>query len=373
MKLLLLCDLVPDKSGAFEEFLISLGASLKDSGDELFVVLAGKPMEQIDAALREARIKWDIVEEWKRHSSFVAECKEVLERDHPDLVSVHFGNELPLRRLIKETKKSALSRVKWVWHQRQQIRPPNIISTRINRISMLNRFCDHFVALYQGGKKSLQLRGVSDKKVSVIQNGVSEYVLEKEEGWLRNELGLTEESIIVVNTSSLILRKRVAECIKAFSLDSPLEPDSRHLLIIGTGPEELNLRQLAKDSGISGKVHFLGRRNDVREIFAESDLLVLTSSAEASPLSIAEAMSVGLPCLVTDAGAARELIVDNETGFVVGTDDFNAFTERLSQLIADQALRKQMGLAATDRWDKHFRLDRMVQEHIDLYRRLLGE
>ena len=267
---------------------------------------------------------------------------------------------------------------RWIWHQRQQMRdPPTPFHRFCSRIRALALACNRFVALYDGGRQSLVRRGVLGDRISVIHNGVCEPTQEQGPGPVRESLGLPPDAPVIATVSGLIRRKRVDVAMRSLAplmgrrgqeagtaLPKPV------FLIMGDGPERPNLESLAQDLGIRDGVRFLGVRDDVRAILAESDIFVLGSDAEASPLAAIEAMSVGIPCVVTDAGAARELVEDAETGYVVPCGDVSLLGERLAELLRDPAKRQRFGTAARERWRSRFTLDRMVDEHVHLYREL---
>lgn len=289
---------------------------------------------------------------------------------------------------------------------------------KFSRIKILSVFCDHFVALYKFGRESLLLRGIKDQQISVILNGVPAYEWQgeggevesfttDEHGWtrmntmrdrsfaedersariahdgdegegedsrvgLRGELGFAEGEFVVTNVSSLIPRKRLDVTLRAFAAAEDLN-HKRVLVLIGSGPEEGALRIMGDDLGISSRLHFLGVRNDVRKILAASDVLLLSSDAEACPMVILEAMSVGLPCISTEAGAATELIHNGTTGFVVQRGGADEMSRCLNMLLRDEKLQEEMREASLLRWKEHFTLRRMVQQHVELYRELVEQ
>ena len=88
-------------------------------------------------------------------------------------------------------------------------------------------------------------------------------------------------------------------------------------LVLGTGPMEAFLKNLAKERGLLGKyVEFLGNQEDVASIYQQAAILVLPSAYEGTPNVVLEAMATGLPIVATNVGGIPDLIKDSETGYL---------------------------------------------------------
>jgi glycosyltransferase involved in cell wall biosynthesis len=144
------------------------------------------------------------------------------------------------------------------------------------------------------------------------------------------------------------------------------------LLLVGTGPDEENLRRRVQDLSLGEHVRFLGERRDVPTVLAASDLFVLSSLWEGLPRSIMEAMASRLAVVATDAGGVKELVVDGETGYVVPVTDAGALASKISELLKDGDLRHKMGEAGYLRITQHFTEERMVRSMEEIYLEILG-
>lgn len=166
----------------------------------------------------------------------------------------------------------------------------------------------------------------------------------------------------IVTVGRLVLPKDFWTLGEAFRL---LEPGSFRALVVGDGPQEKYVK------GIDG-VELLGERDDVPELLAHADVFVLSSLSEGMPISVLEAMAAGLPVVATAVGGVPEVVVDGETGLLVPVDDAQALAAALARLLADRALRLQMGAAGRRRAELRFDLPRFRRNHLDLYQRLLA-
>ncbi len=142
--------------------------------------------------------------------------------------------------------------------------------------------------------------------------------------------------------------------------------------IVGDGPMRADLHARARDRAILDRVEFVGWLDDPTPELGAADVFVLPSRYEGLPLSIIEAMFAELAIVATDVGSVGELILDNETGLLVGPDDASAVSEAIDVLAGDAALRRRLGSAARTRALEHFSLEGMVASYKALYERLLA-
>lgn len=144
------------------------------------------------------------------------------------------------------------------------------------------------------------------------------------------------------------------------------------LIMVGDGPLLESVKGYAAGLPIAGKVHFLGNREDVEQIMRDSDIFVLSSWWEGFPITILEAMRAGLPVVASDVGGCREAVMEGRTGFLFEPGDVLTLSQRLSQLIYDQELRRWMGEAGYERFISEFTADKMVEDTVKLYENALA-
>lgn len=139
----------------------------------------------------------------------------------------------------------------------------------------------------------------------------------------RQELGIPEEAFVILQVASLAPEKRHEDAFLALkSLVDEIEVPVR-LVCVGDGTEERKrfLNQLTQDAGVHEHVIFCGVQNDVKPFYEIADLFTLTSSTETFSMAALEAMSMGVPCVLTDVGGACEMIVDGMNGYLVRAGD----------------------------------------------------
>ncbi len=146
-------------------------------------------------------------------------------------------------------------------------------------------------------------------------------------------------------------------------------PDAMAFLV-GEGARRPSLEQLARDLGLRDAVFFLGGRPDVPAVLARGTFGVLCSRQEGLSNAIIEGMAAGLPMIVTDAGGNAELVRDGERGYVVPPEQPQALAQAMLRVLADPARSRRMGAAARRFVEQELELQRMIDEHDRLYRRL---
>lgn len=142
-------------------------------------------------------------------------------------------------------------------------------------------------------------------------------------------------------------------------------------LIAGDGELRAPLEQAARDFGIADRVRFLGWRRDLAVIYGASDVFLLTSRNEGTPVALIESLAAGVPGVSTDVGGVRD-VIDSSTGAAAPFDDAAGLAAAVGRLLADPALRKAMGERGRASVSARYGLDRLVGDIDALYRELTG-
>ncbi|MBI3429075.1 MAG: glycosyltransferase [Actinobacteria bacterium] len=143
-----------------------------------------------------------------------------------------------------------------------------------------------------------------------------------------------------------------------------------HFIVAGAGDllEYCKERATAKNLPVT----FLGWREDIETVLAASDVVLLTSDNEGTPLSLIQAGMAKIAVVSTDVGSVREIVVDQETGILTDLTT-HSIANVLKELILDIDLRDDMGLAAYDYTMQRYGVERLVSDHEKLYLDLIND
>jgi len=124
---------------------------------------------------------------------------------------------------------------------------------------------------------------------------------------------------------------------------------------------------LVTQLGLRDRVRLLGKVDDIPNLLRSADIFAFCSQQEGCPVAVLEAMASGLPCVVTDIPAMKDIHVNGETGFVVPSEDIQTFAQMLEKLAQDESLRVRLGNAAREWIQRLFTIEREVQAYQKLY------
>jgi len=113
-------------------------------------------------------------------------------------------------------------------------------------------------------------------------------------------------------------------------------------------------------------ITFLGWRNDIAQLFAASDIAILTSDNEGIPLTLIQAAQAGLPIVAPRVGSIADIVIDGQTGYLTSTQP-GAMASALNALVSDETLRRKLGHAGKAHADRYFSLDKSLSDHSKLY------
>ncbi len=142
-------------------------------------------------------------------------------------------------------------------------------------------------------------------------------------------------------------------------------------LIAGAGPEESNLRRLARELGINDKITFVPNLLDFDDALAAMDVFVLPSLQQGIGTIMLDAMAMGRPVIATRVGGVYCAVHDNETGLLVPPSNSEALAARIVELLDDRPKAQSIGRAARDLVEREFGVAGMIDQTAALYREVL--
>lgn len=213
---------------------------------------------------------------------------------------------------------------------------------------------------------------LSEGQIVSIHNGIIPKTPGRSAEELRADLGVDPGAVLIVIVARLEKRKGHRYLVEALGkLATSPSPVLAHLVIEGAGPEEASLRDLVDALDIKGLVRFVGRVDNVWDVYEAADIVVLPSvDHEDFPNVVLEAMAARKPVVASALAGTTEQVIDGVTGLLVPPGDVEALAGALGALIRDEETRQVMGAAGRARFLDQFSAASAAARYWDLYQHL---
>ena len=202
-------------------------------------------------------------------------------------------------------------------------------------------------------------------KIEIINNGV--FIPEE------NTNIFTNDQINITIVSRLVSHKNIEKIIRAISdLNSPLI----NLNIIGDGPELNQLQKISLESNNKDNIIFHGKlnRDEINHIFLNSDIYIQASNYEGLPHSLLEAMSYGIPVLCTPVGECKEILGNEDRGYILDLPvSKNNIKSKISEIIGEKDIANKKGERGKDFINEKYNLTNSFNLYKNLFTRLFEE
>ena len=207
---------------------------------------------------------------------------------------------------------------------------PDVIG-RMNR--MLTPITDAFIAVAPShGDHLVDQEGFPRRKVVVIPNGIDTDHFRfsaADRARIREEFSIPADAPCIGLVAALCPEKDHILFVETASRIAQKHPDC-HFLLVGDGPQRPRIESHCNHLSMDHRVHLAGSRSDVAACLSAMDGFLLTSQMEANPVSILEAMSIGIPVVSTDVGSIREAIKNEENGYLARSEMPNNSPQRVA-------------------------------------------
>jgi N-acetyl-alpha-D-glucosaminyl L-malate synthase BshA len=208
-----------------------------------------------------------------------------------------------------------------------------------------------------------------EKEIQVIHNFVDvERFAKKPIDAFRKVIAPNGERILL-HASNFRKIKRVQDVIHIFDNVNKKKPSK--LLLVGDGPERPMAEELARELKICDDVRFVGKQQDMEEIFAVADLFLLPSDYESFGLAALEAMAAGAPVVSSNAGGLPEIIVQGSCGYMANVGDIETMSRHALDILMDDARLEQFKDAARAQ-ARRFDIHNIIPEYENLYTQVAG-
>ncbi|MFJ7182712.1 N-acetyl-alpha-D-glucosaminyl L-malate synthase BshA [Lysinibacillus xylanilyticus] len=207
------------------------------------------------------------------------------------------------------------------------------------------------------------------KPINTIYNFVDEReYFPRNSGNLKEQFGIKEDEKVIIHVSNFRKIKNLPHIIDAFmKIRANMKAK---LLLVGDGPEKHRVMDQVKESPYMDDVLFLGKQENLAELYAISDLKLLLSQQESFGLVLLEAMACGVPCIGSAVGGIPEVIEHGVDGYIVELGDTDAVAEYAVNLLNDEEKLQRFREAAIRAVDEKFHSSKIVEQYEKLYEKV---
>lgn len=239
-------------------------------------------------------------------------------------------------------------------------------------------FTDRIIMVSKAVKEEIinKLKVANDSRSIVIPLGLdlNNFInYDRLKGEFHKKHSLPEDTILIGIVGRLVPIKNHKMFLDVARRIKDMLPELKvKFVIVGDGECRNEIELYAEKIGISSSVIFTGWVDDVAGIYVDLDIVALTSLNEGTPVSLIEAMASAKPVISSDVGGVKDIIRDNENGFLTESRNVSEFCFKLSHLICDPEKRKTFGLRGRELVAKIYNKDRLVEDIDLLYKDLLS-
>lgn len=297
--------------------------------------------------------------------SALREYTQLFRREKPDIVHTHSAFSAKLAAYIAGVKSRIYTRhCAFEMPRRLTSFPGRQINGFIN-----NTLATRIVAVAAAARDNLTETGVSEKKITVIINGVMPVreATADEAASLREKLAIADDAFVCGIPARLEVYKG-----HSYLIDTVAEVKKTHpeivCIFMGRGSEEESLREQARRVGVEENIRFAGFVHDLAPYYAVMDLNLNCSwGTETSSLALSEGMSVGVPAVTTDFGGNPYMITEGVNGLIVPMKNSHAMAEAIERLIEDRELLARLGEGAREQYRLKFTAEAMTKNLEEIY------
>jgi len=211
---------------------------------------------------------------------------------------------------------------------------------------------------------------LNEKRIYIIYNGIKP--VHGSKGKIRRALNIPCDAFVISTIAKLIRDKGVDVIIKATHiLKTKYLVKNLYLIIRGSGPELPYLKRLVREIELSGEVRFLSYVQNIEDLYIDSNVFVMAQRRAAFDLTVLEALSAGVPVVVSDIGGNVEAV--GSAGLRFKSEDAHALAKTIYKLYVDHELRDTLSKKALEVFRERYTLETMANNYIRVYQERIRE
>ena len=259
---------------------------------------------------------------------------------------------------------------KVVFTEHGRMHPDRAKLKRVFVNPLLNMATDRITAISLATRRALvEYEKFPAKDIKVIYNGIEDMSGDFSSGSAedgKKKLGIDQHAAVVGTVARLDRIKNHQMMMRAVQKVISTFPDTV-LLLVGDGPERPVLEDLVSELELEPSVIITGFLDHAAWTYRTMDVFLLTSFTEGTSMSLLEAISNGLPCVVTDVGGNPEVVKAGENGILIQSNDVDDLAEKICLLLSDPGLKKRFGENARKIFETGFTIGKMIESYERVY------
>jgi glycosyltransferase involved in cell wall biosynthesis len=274
--------------------------------------------------------------------------QQIVRDFQPEIVHAHMMTGVILARLFKHKFHYTLI---------------STVHNEFQKSSILMGLADRVIAVSKAVARSMNQRGIPQDKLRVICNGTLGSPRSRQ---LKNYTPRKLKHPAIATVAGMYVRKGINELIDAFAAIAPNFPEM-HLYLIGNGPDRTLFEEQARTTSVADRIHFEGFQSQPQDYLLATDIFVLASHRDPSPLVIPEAREAGCAIVASDVDGIPEALDNGQAGLLVPPKDSQALAQTLSRLLSDSTNLEKWRMRSQHNLD-WLSVRRVSEETLAVYR-----
>lgn len=301
------------------------------------------------------------------HPSLAMALRRSVRITEPDVIQAHGGETL--KYLVPATIGMAIPLV-----YRRIGSTPVWATNRAQRLlhAALARRAAIVIAVSEATRHEIRGMGVALDRITMIPNAIDldRVIARRGRREVRDDLGVEPDAPLVASVGALTWEKDPIGLVDVVAEVATSMPDAIFLLV-GDGPLRRQIEGTIDRAGLAGQLRLLGVRDDVPDVLAACDLLLLASASEGMPAVVIEAGALGVPVAAYAIDGVPEVVSDGRTGLLAPASDRRQLADRVRRLLRDPGLRAALGREARTWCRSRYDIRDIALKYLEVYRRLV--
>lgn len=360
-----------DEIGGAQTHVRDLASKFQDDGNEVIVIVGENGI--FTEQLKEKKIKFIIVDKLQRNISPLKDIlcalklRKIIKKISPDIVTLHSSKAGILGRLALIFTSIPVIFTAHGWAFTDGISwKKKYFYILIEKI--FTYLTDHIIVVSNNDKElAIKYKVVPASKQIVIHNGIPDIL----DSSLLEEKQKESKNISPISLISIARFSKQKDHKTLLYALKEISDKNWHLKLVGKGPLLEEVKLLSKELNINDKIEFCGERDDIEFLLSKSDIFILSTNWEGLPISIIEAMRASLPIVATNVGGIKELIIDNENGYLIERNSSHQLSNKIASLIISKEKRLSFGKKSREIFLKEFHIYQMYKKTKYLYEKTI--